>query len=52
MQNYNVIYRNFNRTENDDFILNVQPKLGKYLCATPIIVDDTVLGWFITGMYE
>lgn len=47
------IPRNFDRTENDDFAINVQPRIGDDEGATPVYSDNgKVIGWKIAAMYE
>ena len=47
------IARDFDRTENDDFILNVAPRMGKYDGAVALYTSDgIVMGWKISGLYE
>ena len=46
--------RNFERTESDDFKLNIAPLLDNLSEAVPIYKPNTsiVLGWKIQGRYE
>jgi hypothetical protein len=53
------INRNFNRTEHDDFVLNIKSYLGPSDGATPIWHQDEtnngkpyVIGWVIKPLYE
>ncbi len=50
-----IIYRDFNRTEDDDFALNV--RLDEYQEAVPLyhteaLMPPTVIGWRIQQRYE
>ena len=47
-----IINRNWNRTEHDDFVLNVQPRISDSLEAMPLYVDGKIVGWKIQGGYE
>jgi len=48
-----IIKRNPDRTEHDDFILNVQPHMGEQDGATPIYnADGVVVAWQIKPMFE
>ena len=47
------IGREFDRTEHDDFILNVQPYIGKYEGAIKIYDNGgNLTGWKITDTYK
>ena len=47
------IQRNFDRTEADDFALNVEKHLTKGIVATPQYDDlGIMLGWKIHQMHE
>ena len=46
------INRSYNRTENDDFNLNVLPLLGNHSEAVPFYHDGYVIGWKIKVMYQ
>lgn len=39
------IGRDYNRTEHDDFFLNIQPKLFFLVEAIEIKIDDVLVGW-------
>jgi hypothetical protein len=48
-----IIYREFKRSEKDDYILNIQPLLGKYTESIPILDNNNiVIGWKIQNRYE
>lgn len=45
--------RNYDRTEHDDFVLNVQPYLGQDDGAVPVYdADGKIVGWKIKPIYE
>lgn len=46
------INRNWERTEEDDFKLNVQPQLCDGYEAVPIYADGKIVGWKTQRMYE
>lgn len=55
-----IIYRDFNRSEEDDFKLNVSPYLGNTLeavplyslTAEPVSRQKILIGWKIQLRYE
>jgi hypothetical protein len=47
-----VVHRDYERSEQSDFVLNVEPLLSAYVWATPIFVDSTLVGWQIQPAYE
>lgn len=47
-----IVYRDFNCTEHDDFVLNVQPRLSNTNEAVPLIIKGEVVGWKIQTRYE
>ena len=49
------VQRDYTRTEKDDWMLNVQPKLSEYTYSVPVYSGDektTMLGWELTTKYE
>jgi hypothetical protein len=50
------VNRSFNRTEEDDFKLNVQPRLSDFKEAVPIYHyangEAVIVGWRIQDQYE
>lgn len=42
-----VIPRDITRTEHDDLVFNVLPRLGKYYRAVPIVVGGLLVAWRI-----
>ena len=44
--------RNHERTEHDDFILNVVPLLGEYREAVEVFHGGVLIGWKIQNKYE
>jgi hypothetical protein len=48
----NFIPRDTSRTESDDWLLNVQPRLGPYTEALPVTQQGVVVGWKIQSRYE
>lgn len=46
------INRDWNRKENDDFQLNVEPHLTTYIWATPQYHNSTVIGWVVKNAFE
>jgi hypothetical protein len=46
------INRDWNRTEHDDFELNVNPKLNGNLTAVPWYVEGEMVGWKLIPSYE
>lgn len=46
------IQRDYNRTEKDDFALNVQRYLSSTDCAIPQYINDILCGWIIKSKYE
>ena len=50
----NFVYRDFNRTIEDDKKLNVIPRLSETTVAIEIYhpIKDYVIGWSIRPMYE
>lgn len=48
------IQRDYRRTEHDDYILNVEPKVTMNFCSVYIFHPETkeVIGWKIQRMYE
>jgi hypothetical protein len=47
------IQRDYTRSLNDDWKLNVQPKMGEYECSEHVYLDDgTICGWKIKPLYE
>ncbi len=48
MQGNNFINRDWDRTDKDDYILNVAPRLSQYSEAVPqYSTDGKLLGWKI-----
>jgi len=47
-----IINRDYNRTEHDDFVLNVQPLLTDTTETVPVYHDGAVVGWKIQFRYE
>lgn len=45
------INRDWNRTEADDYRLNVEPKLADATWATPQYVDGILVGWKLNHAY-
>ncbi len=49
----NFINRNFSLTENDDWKLNVQPRMGNLTESVEMRgPDGSVLGWKLIGRFE
>ena len=47
------INRDHERTEHDDFVLNIQPKImNSNNVATPIFYGGIVVGWLIQMKFE
>lgn len=46
------INRAWNRTENDDFTLNIQPQLQNNKEAVPQYYEGKIVGWIIQNCYE
>lgn len=46
------LQRDYTRTENDDFILNVAPNLRNNKEAVPQYFDNVLVGWKIQYKYE
>jgi hypothetical protein len=46
------INRDWNRTENDDFCLNVQSSLTSNSEAIPLYYNNEIIGWKIQLKYE
>lgn len=46
------INRTWSRLEEDDFKLNVQPRLSDLVDAIPIYHDGKVIGWRLQNRYE
>ena len=50
-----IVFRDFYRTEHDDFELNVRPKLGEDTNALPLnhpYAPGTIIAWEIRPRYE
>lgn len=47
-----IIYRDFNRTEQDDFHMNVENLLSNTVEAVVLYVDGNIVGWKIQLYYE
>lgn len=47
-----TIARDYQRTEHDDFVLNVQDNIGNQEEAIPIVSGNTTIGWKIQPKYE
>lgn len=47
-----IVNRDWSRTEHDDYVLNVEPRLSPYSEAAPVIVDGAVVAWKIQARYE
>lgn len=47
-----IIYRDYERTEHDDFILNVEPLLNKFNESIPIYNNGEIICWKIQNRYE
>lgn len=50
----NVVFRSWDRTESDDFKLNVENKLDKYTEAMPIRdpLTGDIVAWKVQPRYE
>lgn len=46
------IQRDYTRTEHDDFVLNVEPKLRDGKEVVPVYAGGELVGWRIQWMYE
>lgn len=46
------INRDWNRTEHDDFILNIEPQLRDNKEAVPQFWENKIVGWIIQYRYE
>ena len=46
------INRDYNRTEHDDYALNVEHKLDATHDAVPAYYDGAIVGWHIQARYE
>lgn len=46
------INRDYRRTENDDWILNIQPRLTEFNEAIPVHHQGKLIGWKIQTRYE
>ena len=47
------INRDWTRTERDDFVLNIEPRLGKYDGAIEVRTEEgQLIGWHIKPIYE
>jgi len=47
------INRNYNRTEHDDFVLNILPYISSYGEAVEVCDEEgNVVGWKIQNRYE
>lgn len=46
------ISRDFNRTEHDDYILNVNPLEGKTNESLPIYENGKMIGWLIQPRFS
>lgn len=46
------VQRDFSRTEHDDFVLNVQPRLSDTTETVPVYDDGKIVGWNIQHRYE
>lgn len=47
-----IILREYNRTEHDDWILNVQPKLRDNQESIDIVIAGKLVGWKIQYQFE
>lgn len=47
-----LVHRNYSLTESQDWQMNVQSRLGKYLCSTPMYHEGVIVAWQIKPMYE
>lgn len=47
-----IIYRNYERTHRDDYLLNVLPYVCEYDEVIDIIVNNELIGWKIISRYE
>ena len=47
-----MIHRDYNRTERDDFLLNVQPILTDTTETVPVYANGAIVGWKIQFRYE
>lgn len=46
------INRDYNRTEHDDFVLNIQSRLTNENEAYPIYSNGQLIGWKIQSRFE
>lgn len=46
------INRDWNRTEHDDFELNIKTRMSENSEAVPMYVGDKIVGWTIRTRYE
>lgn len=46
------VHRNYDRTEHDDFVLNVEPKLDNISEAVPQYFDGNIVGWKIINRFD
>lgn len=46
------INRDWNITEEDDFILNIKPRLNSTNEAMPIYYENKLMGWKIQSRFE
>ncbi len=46
------VNRDFNRTEHDDWVLNIKPKLSEFSEAVPIQHEGKLIGWKVQTRYE
>jgi hypothetical protein len=47
-----VIYRDYSRTETDDWKLNVQPYMSETEESVPIYHDGTIVGWKVQPKFS
>lgn len=47
-----IINRDWTRTEHDDFLLNVEPRMTETTETVPVYNDGQVVGWKMQGHYE
>jgi hypothetical protein len=55
MERYQTMFinRNYNRTEHDDFVLNILPYISSYGEAVEVCDEEgNVVGWKIQNRYE
>ena len=46
------ITRDWDRTEHDDYALNVEPRLSERDEVLPVVYEGEVVAWEIGGAYE